>query len=113
MANFGKPTKYERPEREEAPNPFIDVVKPFTDLGVDTAFPVTFDADNYNKEKLQIQKAVNAHGYSAREVERQGDPEKDKTITSTFVIRPKRKSKGEGSVDNGDGANVADEATGE
>lgn len=92
-------TTYERPTPAEKPNPFLDHVKQFTDKGIDTAFAVEFEADEYKAEKLLIQKAVNAHGFSAREVKTTWNDEKPvsgKTaVHSTFVIRPARKSKGE------------------
>lgn len=110
MADFGKAIKYERPAREEAPNPFVEPIKAYTDQGIDTAFPVSFNSDEFAKEKLLIQKAANVHGYSVREVSRDGDPDKDAKVTVTFVVRPKRKSKGE-NVDAS--ASVDVEATGE
>ena len=91
---------YEKPAADEKPNPFLEPVKQYTDKGVDTAFAVEFDAKDYKAEKLQIQKAVNAHGFSAREVETNWDADAEYTgnepIKSVFVIRPKRKAKGEG-----------------
>lgn len=104
MAQF-KAASYEKTSPAEKPNPFIDVVKPYTDKGVDTAFAVTFDADDYKAEKLLIQKAVNANGYSAREVETDwnaDDPQTGKTpVHSTFLVRParKRKSDAEGAAE--------------
>lgn len=90
---------YEKPTPAEKPNPFVDAVKQYTDKGVDTAFAVEFEADDYKAEKLLIQKAVNVHGFSAREVETSWDEDKPvsgKTpVKSTFVIRPARKRKGE------------------
>lgn len=92
-------TTYERPAATERVNPFIEVVKQFTDQGIDTAFKVEFEARDYKAEKLQIQKAVNAHGFSAREVETtwDGDAEYtgDEGISSTFLVRPPRKRKGD------------------
>jgi len=92
-------TVYEKPAPVETPNPFIDVVKPYTDKGIDTAFAVEFDAKDYKAEKLQIQKAVNTHGFSAREVQTTWDADAeykgDEPIKATFVIRPKRKARGE------------------
>jgi len=99
MAQFSE-AKYEKKAPAEKPNPFVNVVKPFTDKGVDTAFAVEFTADEYKGEKLLIQKAVNVHGFSAREVETTWNDEKPPTgktpVKSTFVIRPPRKRKGEG-----------------
>ena len=96
MAQF-KAAKYEKATPAEKPNPFVEVVKPFTDQGVDTAFTVTFEADDYKAEKLLIQKAVNVHGFSAREVEsdwNDDEPQTGKTpVHSTFLIRPARKRK--------------------
>lgn len=96
--------KYEKKTSAEAPNPFIDVVKAYTDKGVDTAFAVEFNADTYKAEKLQIQKAVNANGFSAREVETDWDAEQfasgvQETVKSLFVIRPPRKTKAEATPD--------------
>jgi len=91
------PATYEKPVRDEAPNPFIDVVQPYTDKGIDTAFAVEFEAKDYKAEKLQIQKAVNAHGFSAREVVTNWDADAEykgnEAIKATFVIRPKRKAR--------------------
>lgn len=96
-------TTYERPAVAEKANPFIEVVKQFTDQGIDTAFKVDFEARDYKAEKLQIQKAVNAHGFSAREVETTWDADAEYTgdegISSTFLIRPARKRKGEGDAE--------------
>lgn len=90
-------TTYEKPTPAEKPNPFVDAVKQYTDKGIDTAFAVEFTADEYKGEKLLIQKAVNAHGFSAREVQTTWeDGQTGKTaVKSTFVIRPARKRKGE------------------
>ena len=88
-------TTYEKPAVAEMPNPFIEHVKQFADAGIDTAFKVEFEADDYKAEKLLIQKAVNSHGFSAREVltnwtdEMQGK----QPVKCTFVIRPARKRK--------------------
>ena len=86
---------YEKPTPAEKPNPFITHVKQYTDKGIDTAFAVEFEADDYKAEKLLIQKAVNAHGFSAREVQTTWDDENpaegNTPVTSTFLIRPARK----------------------
>lgn len=88
-------TTYERPTPSEKVNPYVDVVKQFTDKGIDAAFAVDFTADEYKAEKLLIQKAVNALGFSAREVKTTwAEGQSGKTpVKSTFVIRPARKSK--------------------
>lgn len=90
-------TTYEKPAPVEAPNPFVDAVKQYTDKGLDTAFKVEFTADEYKAEKLLIQKAVNKHGFSAREVETSWTDELTgkAPVTSVFMIRPARKRKGE------------------
>lgn len=94
-------TTYEKPTPAEKPNPFVDAVKQYTDKGIDTAFAVEFTADEYKAEKLLIQKAVNVHGFSAREVQTTWeDGQSGKTpVKSTFVIRPPRKRKDDGSED--------------
>lgn len=91
-------TEYTKPVPAEKDNPFIEVVKPFAEKGIDTAFAVEFTADEYKAEKLLIQRAVNTHGFSAREVETTWDDELSgkSPVKSTFVIRPQRKRKGEG-----------------
>ena len=88
-------TTYERPTPVEKPNPYTDHVKQFTDKGIDTAFAVETTADEYKADKLLIQKAVNVHGFSAREVQTTWeDGQSGKTpVKATFVIRPARKSK--------------------
>ena len=75
----------------EKANPFVEIVAPFVQAGIDSAFQVTFDEADYKREKLLIQKAVNELGASAREVESEQGGE-DGTVVSTFVIRPKRKA---------------------
>lgn len=86
-------TTYEKPVAAEKPNPFTETVLPFTEKGVGTAFAVEFDTKDYKREKLQIQQAVRAQGYSAREVETDYDAENPgKVVHSTFLIRPARKS---------------------
>lgn len=88
---------YEKPTPEEKPNPFIDAVKQYTDKGIDTAFAVESTAGEYKAEKLLIQKAVNAHGFSAREVETTWSDELEDgdAVKSTFLVRPARKAKAE------------------
>ena len=91
------PAKYVKPTPAEKPNPFVDAVKQYTDKGIDTAFSVEFTADEYKAEKLLIQKDVNVHGFSAREVETTWeDGQTGKTpVKSTFLVRPARKGKAE------------------
>ena len=91
-------TTYEKPSVTEKLNPFIDHVKQFADAGIDTAFKVEFEADDYKAEKLLIQKAVNSHGFSAREVLTDWTDEKQgkQPVKSTFVIRPMRKRMADG-----------------
>lgn len=106
-------TTYTKPAPVEKENPFLDAVKGYTDKGVDTAFAVEFAAEDYAAEKLLIQRAVNAHGFSAREVQTDAsDDKKGKdVIKSTFLIRPARKSKGEAeSTPEADAAETAPEA---
>ena len=96
-------SNYVKPAPVEKENPFIELVKPYTDKGLDTPFDVEFDADDYKAEKLQIQAAVNKHGFSAREyvtdyVEDSGQ----KSVKSTFLIRPMRKRKGVNVPDDAD-----------
>jgi hypothetical protein len=106
-------TTYEKPVQEEKPNPYIDGVKEYTDKGVDTPFKVTFDPGEYKSDKLLIQKAVNAHGFSAREVATTYADDDTVRVTSTFLVRPLRKRKGENQVaDSGESATVEPEATG-
>ena len=91
MAEIGKPEKYTAPETE---NPFIDALAPIVAEGVDTLFPVTFDADKYTAEKLQVQDAVRRLGFSARVHE--SDYEEDsgrKKVRTVFRVRPLRKSR--------------------
>lgn len=87
-------SNYVKPVPAEKENPFLDAVKVYTDQGVDTAFNVEFAADDYNAEKLQIQAAARTHGFSAREVASDFEEGSGrKTVKSTFLIRPPRKSK--------------------
>lgn len=92
-----KETTYEKPAASAKPNPFLEIVAPFTNKGVGTAFAVEFDAADYKREKLQIQQAVKAQGYSAREVETDYKPDSvAEKVHSTFLIRPERKARQEG-----------------
>lgn len=85
-------TEYTRPTPEAKDNPFVAMLEPFAEQGVDTPFAVEFAADEYKAEKKLIQLAANEHGFSAREVETDWDEELDqKTVKSTFLIRPRRK----------------------
>lgn len=98
MAEFGNPEKFTAPEAE---NPFIDALQPIVAEGVDTIFPVTFDADKYTAEKLQVQDAVRRLGYSARVHE--SDYAEDsgrKKVRTVFRVRPLRKSKNAGEVED-------------
>lgn len=101
-------TTYVKPVAEEKPNPYIDGVKEYTDRGVDTPFKVTFDPGEYKAEKLLIQKAVNVHGFSAREVETTYNGDDTARVTSKFLVRPLRKRKGEAHAE-GDSAEVVEE----
>lgn len=103
------PTEYKRPVPAEKDNPFVEVIKPYAEKGIDTPFAVEFTADEYKAEKKLIQLAANAHGYSAREVETNWDDElSGKTpIKSIFLIRPQRKARGKS---EGDAATEADTA---
>ena len=94
MAEIGKPEKYTAPETE---NPFIDVLAPIVAQGIDTIFPVTFDADKYTAERLQVQDAVRQLGFSARVHE--SDYEEDsgrKKVRTVFRVRPFRKPRDKG-----------------
>jgi len=86
-------TTYVKPTPTEKDNPFVELVKPFAEKGIDTPFAVEFTADEYKAEKLLIQRAANVHGYSAREVETTWDDELSgkSPVKSTFLIRPQRK----------------------
>lgn len=99
-------TDYVKPTATEKDNPFVELVKPFAEKGVDTAFAVEFTADEYKAEKLLIQRAANVHGYSAREVESTWDDELSgkSPVKSTFLIRPQRKAR------NADTAEAAPDA---
>lgn len=91
----------------EKANPFIEIVAPFVEAGIDTAFEVTFDEVDYKREKLMIQRAVNELGASAREVQCDARPEAG-TIGSTFVIRPQRKARKAVEHDSAEPADLAD-----
>jgi hypothetical protein len=111
------PATYEKPTTAEKPNPYVEGVKQYTDKGVDTAFQVTFDPGEYKSDKLLIQKAVNTHGFSAREVQTTYKDDDTVKVTSTFLVRPLRKRKGDTHesevADSGESAKVASEATGQ
>lgn len=86
---------YTRPVPEAKDNPFVEVLKPFAEKGIDTPFAVEFDGVDYKTEKKLIQLAANEYGFSAREVETDWDDEiEQKTVKSTFLIRPKRAPRG-------------------
>ncbi len=106
MAEIGKPEKYTAPETE---NPFIDALVPIVAEGVDTLFPVTFDADKYTAEKLQVQDAVRRLGFSARVHE--SDYEENsgrKKVRTVFRVRPLRKSRDKVEQPETDGETVAE-----
>ena len=87
-------SKYVRPTADEKPNEYIPLVKQFTDQGIDTAFEITTTAGEYAADKLLIQKAVNAHGFSARVVvapEIDDETDEKASVKATFVVRPARK----------------------
>lgn len=104
MAKF-KPATYTRPAPVEKDNPFVEHLRPFAEKGIDTAFEVETTAAEYKADKIQIQKAVNILGFSAREVENTWDDELapsyegSEKITAKFLIRPRRKAKGEGDAE--------------
>ena len=91
----------------EKANPFIEIVAPFVEAGIDTPFEVTFDEVDYKREKLMIQRAVNALGASAREVQCDARYEAG-TLSSTFVIRPQRKARKAAEHDSVEQADLAD-----
>lgn len=99
-------TEYVKPTASEAPNPFVEIVQPFAEKGIDTPFKVEFTAEEYKGEKLLIQKAANTLGVTAREVETDWDADKEykgnEAVTSVFLIRPQRKRKGETAQDSAD-----------
>lgn len=99
---------YSKPVPAEKENPYIEGVRQYTDKGIDTPFALETTADEYKADKLLIQKAVNVHGYSAREVETTfEDGQSGKTaVKSTFLIRPARKRKG--SEDDNTSADAAE-----
>ena len=106
MAEIGKPEKYIAPETH---NPFIEALAPIVAHGVDTLFPVTFDADKYTAEKLQVQDAVRKLGFSARVHE--SDYEEDsgrKKVRTLFRVRPFRKPRDKGEQPETDAETVAD-----
>lgn len=91
MAEFGKIKKFVAPEVE---NPFLNEVQPIVAAGIDTLFPVTFDADKYTAEKLQVQDAVRRLGYSARVHETDYEEGSGrKRVRTVFRVRPLRKSR--------------------
>ena len=96
-------TTYTKPVPAEKDNPFVEVLKPFAEKGIDTPFAVEFTADEYKAEKLLIQRAANAHGFSAREVETNWDDELSgkSPVKSVFLIRPQRKPRNSGQADSG------------
>lgn len=83
---------YTQPSKTEKPNPYIESLRPFADQGVDAAFAV--ETAKPAVDKILIQKALNAHGFSARAVDvlKAADTE---TVTITFLVRPLRKRKGD------------------
>lgn len=92
MAEFGKTEKFTAPEKE---NPFIEPLTAIVADGIDTLFPVTFDADKYTAEKLLIQDAARRLGYSARVHESDfEDGSNRRKVVTTFRIRPARKGRG-------------------
>lgn len=88
-------TDYVKPAPAEKDNPFVELVRPFAEKGIDTPFAVEFTADEYKAEKLLIQRAANVHGFSAREVKSTWDDELSgkSPVKSVFLIRPRRKAR--------------------
>lgn len=94
MAEIGTSEKFIAPETE---NPFIDALAPIVAHGIDTIFPVTFDANKYKAEKLQIQDAVRILGFSARVHETDyAEDSGRKKVRTVFRVRPLRKSRDKG-----------------
>lgn len=93
MANFGTPDKYVAPEKI---NEFVEPLRPLVELGEDTLIPVTFDADKYDAEKLQVQEAGRTLGVSLRVHETDyAEGSGRKTVKTVFRVRPERKRKGD------------------
>lgn len=87
---------YTRPAPVEKENPYVDDLKPFAEQGIDTAFAIETTADNYAAEKLLVQKAMNVHGFSAREVVKPDEElSGNAKVSATFLVRPQRKAKSE------------------
>ena len=106
MAEIGTPEKFVAPETE---NPFIDALAPIVAQGIDTLFPVTFDADKYTAEKLQVQDAVRRLGFSARIHESDYDENSGrKKVRTVFRVRPFRKSRDKGEQPETGGETVAE-----
>ena len=85
-----------KPVPAEKANPYIEDLKPFAEAGVDTAFAIETTAAEYASEKLLIQKAMNAHGFSAREVVKpDAELSGSSKVSATFLVRPQRKAKAE------------------
>lgn len=115
-----KPATYEKTVTPRAPreltedSPFVKELRPYVEKGIDTAFAVETTKKESAADKANIQAAVNYLGFTAREVEKiDADTlkslEDDADVTLTFVVRPKRKPRGEGAS----AAEVADEAESE
>lgn len=96
------PAKYSRPVAEKVIDPeVVKLVSPFVQKGIDTAFAVETTKADAAADKAKIQAAVNSLGHTARQVDALAEDvfdslEDDADVTLTFVIRPKRKPRGEG-----------------
>lgn len=96
------PAEYSRPVAEKVIDPeVVKLVSPFAQKGIDTAFAVETTKADAAADKAKIQAAVNSLGYTARQVDALAEDvfeslEDDADVTLTFVIRPKRKPRGEG-----------------
>lgn len=100
MANL-KPSSYVPTAKvvDPADNPFIATLEPFVAKGVGTPIDAEFSAEDYKREKLQMQTAANYLGVTVREVVTDWDAENPpKVVHSTFLVRPMRKRKGAGST---------------
>ena len=95
----------------EAENPFIDVLAPIlaAEDVIDTLVPVTFDADKYSAEKLQLQDAVRQLGYSARVHESDYDADSGRRkVRTVFRIRPARKPRTSAEAAEAEGDSAAE-----
>ena len=96
------PAEYSRPVAEKVIDPeVVKLVSPFAQKGIDTAFAVETTKADAAADKAKIQAAVNWLGYTARQIDVLPEDEfkaldDSAEVTLTFVIRPKRKPRGEG-----------------